>query len=402
MIHREYFKKGLTVMGMLALVLGISVCTGCNNQSIKETIATITAEEAKSGVVSEEGSTVIELNTDSAQVSGDGVQTDGNTVTVKAEGTYILRGSLNGCVIVEAAEDAEVNLVLDGAEITNEGDAAIYVKSADRVTITLAAGSSNILASAGDFTDPEGKINGTVYSKEDLTVNGSGSLTVTSEKGHGIVSKDDLIIDDGSITVDAAKDGLHAKETLTVEGGSINIKAAEGLESTGVVINDGEVTIEASDDGINASQKDENAGTPYVEINGGTVTITMASGDTDGIDANGNIYINGGTVNITARSPFDYDKEAVHNGGTIIVNGEEIDEITNQFGGEGGGFEQGGRNGENAPEGFEPGNLPEGFEPGNMPEGFEKGDRPERPDGGNRPEGGGKRENRGGETDDTI
>jgi hypothetical protein len=134
-----------------------------------------------------------------------------------------------------------------------------------------------------------------------------------------------------------------------------------------------------------------------VEINGGTVSITMASGDTDGIDANGNIYINGGTVNITAQSPFDYDKEAVHNGGTIIVNGEEIDEITNQFGGEGGGFkggfEQGGRNGENAPE---------GFEPGNMPEGFEKGDRPERPDGGNRPEGGGKRENRGGETDDTI
>ena len=80
-------------------------------------------------------------------------------------------------------------------------------------------------------------------------------------------------------------------------------------------------------------------------------------------------------MEITAQSAFDYDGVAEHNGGTIIVNGEEIDEITNQFGGGMGPM------GGEAPQGFEKGNPPEGFDPENLPEGFEPGQRPERPSG---------------------
>ena len=105
----------------------------------------------------------------------------------------------------------------------------------------------------------------------------------------------------------------------------------------------------------------------------------MSQGDTDGIDSNGDLYINGGTVDVTAQFPFDYDGTAEHNGGTIIVNGEETDEITNQFGGGGpGGFGGGGFGGN----GGNPGNFPGR---GGMPE---NGDRPEDqngPDDGNFP-----------------
>ena len=95
----------------------------------------------------------------------------------------------------------------------------------------------------------------------------------------------------------------------------------------------------ASDDGVNAAKKSSSY-TPTIEVNGGYITLTMGQGDTDGFDSNGNLYINGGTLDITAQSPFDYDGEASYTGGTIIVNGEETNQITNQFmgGGPGGGM----------------------------------------------------------------
>ena len=92
-------------------------------------------------------------------------------------------------------------------------------------------------------------------------------------------------------------------------------------------INGGTINISASDDGINASNK-SSAYDVIIEFNGGYTTIVMGQGDTDGVDANGSIYVNGGTIDVTAQmSSFDYDGSAQFNGGTIIVNGEEVSEI---------------------------------------------------------------------------
>ena len=134
------------------------------------------------------------------------------------------------------------------------------------------------------------------------------------------------------MTVEAGDDAIHATTIAQVDGGTIELTGAEGIEGTYIQINGGEISIAAADDGINAGQK-SNFATPTVEVNGGELTIVMGSGDTDGVDANGNLYLNGGTLNITAQNPFDYDGTAQNNGATLIVNGTETDTITSQMGG---------------------------------------------------------------------
>jgi hypothetical protein len=150
------------------------------------------------------------------------------------------------------------------------------------------------------------------------------------------------------MTIEAEDDALHATTIAQVDGGTISLTGAEGIEGTYIQFNGGEVTISASDDGINAGKK-SNISTPTVEVNGGTIKITMGSGDTDGVDSNGDLILNGGTLDITAQSPFDYDGTVQKNGTTLIVNGTETDTITNQMmgghGGMGGGMggQKGGR-----------------------------------------------------------
>ena len=157
----------------------------------------------------------------------------------------------------------------------------------------------------------------------------NGTFTINS-KDDGIHSNGALVINNGEFTIASSDDAIHADSLLEINDGSFEITAAEGLEATYVKINEGVVNINATDDGINAGKK-SNDYTPTIEINGGELTIKMGQGDTDGIDSNGNIYINGGTINITATSPFDYDGEAKYTGGKLIVNGTETTTITNQM-----------------------------------------------------------------------
>ena len=468
------------------------------------------AQAAQSVQVDESGATVITLNGTGADISGEGATVQGTDVVIGSGGTYTVRGTASDGRIVVDAEDADVTIILDGAQITSKQSSAIYVYSAKQATVYAKEDTQNTLTDAQTYSysdtyasEADEEPNACLYSKADLVLAGSGTLTVNSSASNGVTGKDTLQIADLTLTVNAANNGVtgkdsleignadvtveaggdalrstndkdeslgfitasgatltvtagedgiqaqtsltlkdttasfktgggssakigedvsakgvkaqtditieggaytfdcaddavhangnvtieggtltaasgddavHADNQVTVNGGELDLTAHEGMEGTLVTINDGKISVEASDDGINAAQTVSGV-TPTVEINGGEVEIVMGQGDTDGIDANGDIIINGGTIRVTAQSPFDYDGKGELNGGTVYVNGEQVTQLTNQFGGGMGGGRMGG-----------------------MPGDF-SGEMPERPDGGTMPEGGFPFGGRGGHGD---
>ena len=308
---------------------------------------------------------------------------DGSDISITAAGVYVLTGSAqNVTVCVEAGDEDKVQLVLDGLEVVNDDFPVVYVKNADKVFLTTAEGSENSLSVTGSFVkDGSTKTDAVVFCRDDLVLNGLGSLRISSSDD-GICCKDGIkftggslsitaadcaiVVNDffamsdgavtlaaqndgvhaensdddslgwiyiggGSVSIDVSDDALHAVSIAQIDGGSLQIAAAEGIEATWVQINGGELTISATGDGINGAWK-SSAYSALVEINGGTLDVSVGEGDTDGVDSNGDLTITGGTVRVNAQSAFDWDGVLTWTGGAVIVNGTEVTELTNQLG----------------------------------------------------------------------
>lgn len=286
-------------------------------------------------------------------ITGNGAYIVDGDVHIVYAGKYVLTGTLaDGSVIVEADGDDKIWLLLDGADIHCEDSAALLVEQAEKVFLTLADGTENTVSSGPAYGQGavSASIDGAVYSRDDLTINGSGSLTVAGEYQHGIVCNDDFVIAGGTVTVTAAQDGLHANDSTRIanadliitagddgvtvsndentgyfymESGSVTIPSCyEGIEAVNVTIDGGTMDITSTDDGINANGI--GSVSPVVTVNGGDVRIVNTQGmDADGMDSNGNIYINGGKVFVSmngagTNSAIDYGSE---NGGVCQVNG---------------------------------------------------------------------------------
>ena len=226
----------------------------------------------------------IQLNGTTATASSDSVQINGSTVIIKEEATYVISGSLNGMLVVDAPDTAKLQLVLNGVDIASETSAALYILDADKVFVTLADGTANTLANGGSFVAiDESNIDGAVYSKQDLTFNGTGSLTVTSPAGHGIVCKDDLVITGGTYVVNSASHGLDANDSVRIADANITIDAgkdaihcenSEDATKGFIYISGGTIIAEAEGDGIAASA--------YMQIADGTIDLLVGGGSENG------------------------------------------------------------------------------------------------------------------------
>ena len=265
------------------------------NQSEVDTEFT---DNDKDGAFSAEEAVIISLNGASAEAEGSGVNISGNTVAITKEGTYLLKGTLDeGQIQVEASDTDKIQLVLDGADIHCETSAAIYIKQADKVFLTLAEGSFNTLSGGEVYVDSdENTVDGVVFSKDDLTINGSGSLTVDANYKHGIVSKDDLAVTGGNIVIDAVSHCMTGKDCVKILDGTFALTGqGKGIKSE----NTEETTL----------------GNIYVA--GGTFKIDT---EDDAVHAGGSILVDGGTFTIhTGDDAFHADIDAVVNGGMVSV-----------------------------------------------------------------------------------
>ncbi len=223
----------------------------------------------------------ITLTGASAECGSPAVQISGSTVTLCDEGIYVLSGTLDdGTVIVNAEKEDKLQLVLSGVNIHSAASAPIYILQADKVFLTMAPNSVNALSNGGSFAAiDENNIDAVIFSKEDLTLNGSGSLQVVSPAGHGIVSKDSLTVTGGEYRIEAASHGLSGKDDVCIAGGVFALTAgkdgihAENADDTArgfVYVEGGSFTMDAQGDGISASA--------YAELRGGSFAITAGGG----------------------------------------------------------------------------------------------------------------------------
>ena len=367
-------KKIRAMLGAIVLTASMTVtAVGCGSTSAgsTETADAVTESQTETAEVSnidgildssdmftnrdkeigydEESAIAINLSDGASTADSDSVVIDGDTITIAEEGTYILSGGLtNGQIVVEA-ENAKVQLVLDNADISCETSAAIYVKAADKVFITTTDGSTNTVCTSGEFEAiDDNNIDAAIFSKSDLTLNGAGSLEVTCENGHGIVSKDDLVITSGEYVVDAGKHALSGKDSVRIAGGTFDLTAGR--------------------DGIHSENTDEEK-KGFVYIENGSFTITS---DGDGIDASYVVEIVDGSFDITAGG--GYENGEVHTDNDMMGG----------FGNMGGQMQDGSTGEGNAPSDMTPpdgstgdGNAPSGMTPpdgstseGNAPSGM--------------------------------
>ncbi len=309
-----------------------SVDTNMNNwESEQETKAPDTESDAPYVPYEGEGEEII-LNETSISYSGSSATVAGSKITINKPGEYVISGRLNdGQIIVELTKDEQATLILNNADITCASSAPIYIKSADRVTIELYAQSKNKLTDGKSYiyeNETDNEPNAALFSKDDLTIKGGGSLEVTANYNNGITSKNDLKIKNGNITVTSAHDGLRGKDSIEITGGKITVNATgDGLKTTNtedstkgyVVFEDATLNITAGEDGIQAES--------YCTINSGNISIKTGNGSSSswaptsseasakGIKAASLLNLNGGEINIEAND------DSIHSNGTINIHG---------------------------------------------------------------------------------
>ena len=269
-----------------------------------------------------EDATEITLSDSKSTCDSPAVGISDNQITITRAGTYVLSGSLtNGQIVVDASGE-KVQIVLKDASINCDTSAALYVKSADKVFVTLAENTSNTLTNTKDFVAiDDNNIDAVIFSKSDLSLNGSGTLTIHAAYGHGIVSKDDLVITSGTYDITAARHALSGKDSVRIADGVFTLNAKkDGIHSENtdndekgfIYIADGTFSITCDSDGMDAEET--------LQVDGGTITI--AAGD-DGLHADGDLVLNDGTVTITRSYEGLEGKTVTITGGSYAVTASD-------------------------------------------------------------------------------
>lgn len=260
------------------ILLLITVCiSGCTS-STSETSETISDNKTvtKSNLVSYEEDDYYTDYTKENYETIDGDSQKG-TIEITKAGTYVIQNEVNGNIVVNTSKDAVVRMVLNNATINSSNTSPIQVTQAKKVIISLPKDTTNTISDRKSYTlNADQEPSAAIFSKDDLTINGEGTLNLTASYKNGIQSKDTLKLMDGNLNITATNDGLKGKDQVLIHNGSytLNVKGdgivATNVDSGNIIIEDGKFTITSQMDGIQA--------TGNVSIANGTYTINTAGG----------------------------------------------------------------------------------------------------------------------------
>lgn len=335
---------------ILSIIISAALLAGClsacgesgtatgGSSSDENTAATVTGGDAATTpdttadveAPDVSGATTITLSGQSAAVTGTGAEVTDGVVTITAGGTYVVTGTMTeGRILVNAPKE-EVTLVLQDAAITCSTGSPLYVYKSKATTLYLPEGTASTLTDGTDYTfsdsyssTEEEEPNACLYSKSDLIIAGSGSLTVNANYNNGITGKDTLFIQKASVTVTAVNHGINGKDSLTIKDADITVTSGgDALRSTYdsdptlgyLVITGSALKLTAGEDGIQAETT--------LTISGGTATVTTAGGagqsisdDTSakGLKAGTQVTVTGGTFQLNCCD------DAIHSNGNVTI-----------------------------------------------------------------------------------
>jgi len=311
MSSHKYFDRICAVIILIALVITVLFMNG-EALGIQKIVDADAERNSDSGYFTDNDLNgdwtgyqvrTITLNGDSAKISGTGAYEEYGDIYITQSGYYEISGELSdGSIIVDAKNYSKVWIRLDGVTVNSGDNACLIVENADKVFLTLADASENIFTSGNQYSGEavENGINAVIYAKDDLTVNGSGSLTVSGGWKHGIKANDDLVITGGVIRVTADGDAIHVNDSFRITGAALDLTAGdEGIDVDG--------------------DEEETAGSEsgYLYIESGTISIDAQG---DGIHAAGDITIDGGEITLhTGKDEIQSDTLYVNHNGNIII-----------------------------------------------------------------------------------
>ncbi len=278
--------------------------------------------------------------TDSA-VTADGAysgyEIEGTDVSITAAGTYVFSGDCDDGSITVKKGVTGVTLVLNGLTLTNADSAAITLNKTAEAALIAAAGSENTVADTAGANDENAAVK--VKSGASLSLSGTGTLTACGNAKNGIKGASDAVItvDELTLNIDAADDGLSCDDELTIKGGRVNITAggdavkaspdtddAENPDTTSlgnVTISGGTITLDAANDGVQADGNlTISGGTFAVTANGGhTTALTDDSASCKGLKAGKTLTVSGGTVNVDSADDALHANDVTVSGGTLTL-----------------------------------------------------------------------------------
>ena len=330
-------KQLLTALLILMLLL-----TGCSSaeQPVQDSMILFAdtsgmdfsfSERELSGDYEAEDATHISGENGSIAIDGPGASLNSRNISIVDEGCYILSGEIRDHrITVVVPDDEKVQLVLAGVQIINESGPAIYIRSADKVFVSLAEGTENTVADGADYalSEDDSSVDGALFSRADLCINGSGSLRLSGNYKHGVVSKDDLVIANCSLDVSAKKQGLSGKDCVKVCGAAIRIvSGADGIQSDNdgdadrgyIYLEGAKLEISSGNDGIQAETVLKSVNTDISIVSGGGSAQKLSAEDDSckGLKAGQDILLDGGSISVDSRD------DCIHaNGNAAVYDGE--------------------------------------------------------------------------------